>query len=191
MIYTKTGDNGTTALFGGRRVSKSVVRMEVIGCVDELNSHIGLIRALLAKLKTNSENEEFEKIIESLNQTQKDLLQVGADLATSYSTKASFQKNIDRIALDQVTRLEKEIDDMEKLLPKLKYFILPGGDEIASSVQIARAICRRAERNAVRLTKGAKVNENILKYLNRLSDWFFVSARFVNYKLEVEEEVWK
>jgi len=177
-IYTKNGDNGKTSLFGGRRVSKSIVRLEVIGCIDELNALLGLINAKTKELP------EIQRI-------QSELLQIGADIATPYSVRSSFQKSIQRLSSKEVQVLEKEIDKFEKELPKLTHFILPGGHEIASILQFARAVARRAERNAVRLEKGAKVNPNVLKYLNRLSDWLFVAARWINFKTKTEEIIWK
>ncbi len=192
-IYTKTGDGGETSLYGGRRVSKSIVRLEVVGCVDELNSILGII---VSKMKEfESIQAEFEKInadvLEKLEHVQNDLFQIGSDVATSYAVRGSFQKTIDRISLKQVNRLEREIDSFEKQLNALRYFILPGGHEIAALLQFARTVARRAERNAVRLSKGAKTNPYVLQYLNRLSDWLFVLARFVNLKTETEEIIWK
>lgn len=183
-IYTKTGDEGTTSLLGGRRVSKSIVRFEAIGCLDELNSILGII---ISQIGTK---EKLSSLKEYLPRIQSELLSVGSDLATPYSASSTFQKSIERIPEDFTKRLESEIDQMTKKLPKLRYFILPGGQNQASQLQLARAVARRAERNVVRLTKGAKVNPEILKYLNRLSDWLFVAARWVNVMTRTEEKIW-
>ena len=190
-IYTKKGDKGTTSLYGGRRVSKSIVRLEVIGCLDELNSLIGLLIAKLEQDTAMKKNNELSALAEKLTRVQGELLQLGADIATPFSASSTFQKNIDRIGTEAITQLEKEIDKTEKELPKLKFFILPGGSEPAAIAQLARAVTRRAERNAVRLTKGAKLNPNVLKYLNRLSDWLFVMARYANSKTGQKEVKWE
>ena len=169
-IYTKKGDKGSTSLYGGRRVSKSIVRLEVIGCIDELNSLLGLINSKLKDEQKTWTDKSFT-LTNRIERIQGELLQVGADIATPYSASTTFQKNIDR-------------------LPKLRYFIIPGGSETASIAQLARAMTRRAERNAVRLTKGAKLNPNVLKYLNRLSDWLFITARYINKNSGEKDKIW-
>jgi cob(I)alamin adenosyltransferase len=190
-IYTKKGDKGTTSLLGGARVSKSIVRLEVLGCLDEANSTIGLLRSKLNSIgKKTKHDESFSLLNIELKEIQKSLLSIGADIATPYSASSTFQKRIDRIGAEFAKEIEEKIDLMEKTLPSLKYFILPGGSELASIAQIARSVIRRAERNTVRLNKGAKVNPNILMYLNRLSDYFFVLSRYLNRLTKIEEEVW-
>ena len=185
-LYTKTGDKGQTSILGGRRVSKSIVRLEVIGCLDELNGQLGLI---VAKLKI-AEIESVGGLPENLERIQGELFELGADIATPFNASTSLQKSISRIPAKYIIKLEKEIDETDDKLKPLKNFILPGGHEIAAELQIARAITRRAERNLVRLQKGAKINENTLKYLNRLSDWLFAQARLVNTVTKTEEVVW-
>lgn len=187
-IYTKKGDKGTTSLLGGARVSKSIVRLEVLGCLDETNSIIGFLRSKLSKNTRNG--KVYLQLDGELKEIQKNLLSIGSDIATPYSASSTFQKRIDRINDNLIKELEKSIDLMEKSLPSLKYFILPGGSELASVAQIIRSVVRRSERNTVRLEKGAKVNPNILAYLNRLSDYFFVLSRFLNKNEKVKEEIW-
>lgn len=191
-IYTKKGDKGNTSLFGGRKVSKSIVRLEVIGCLDELNSIIGMaIAELSEKQKKTQEKAPENEVSAKLERIQGEILQVGSDIATPYSASTSFQKNIARIDHEPIARLEKEIDEMEANLPKLRYFILPGGSKASSIIQLARAVTRRAERNTVRLGKGAKVNPQVLTYLNRLSDWLFIYARYLNQAQKEPERIWR
>lgn len=179
-IYTKTGDKGETSLFGGTRVSKSHERVEVYGSVDELNSWVGLI---VAKLDHKEKKEFLMKI-------QSDLFVLGGNLA-GWKTDLAPLKT-------RVTEMEVEIDAMETQLQELKNFILPGGTELSATVHIARSITRRVERQTVRLfeVKSQKSGVNgqekevILQYLNRLSDLFFVLARFINKKADVSDVIW-
>jgi len=176
-VYTKTGDSGITSLFGGQRIEKDSVRIEAYGHVDELNSQIGVI--LVGNLP--------KEIAQKLTRIQKELFVLGADLATPPKVKTKIQ----RINKSYVTRLEREIDQWDKMLPKLQNFILPGGGEIGAKLHLARTITRRAERAVVNLNHQEKVNKNAQIYLNRLSDWLFVLARYVN-KLEgAKENIWK
>ncbi len=177
-IYTKTGDKGETGLFGGDRVAKDTPRIEAYGTVDELNSLIGIIRALrLGK-----------KIDRVLLEIQNDLFVLGADLATR---KANKRLLIPRISRSHIASVEKAIDSFQLLLPPLKVFILPGGTAAASHLHYARTVCRRAERSAVRLSRTEEINESILVYLNRLSDLFFVLARYANRTGKKKETEWR
>lgn len=185
-IYTKKGDKGMTSLLGGSRISKSAARFEVLGGLDEANSIIGLLRSKLRKEKIKG----LKTLDSELKTIQGNLLFIGSDIATPFSASPSFQKRIKRISPDLVKVLEKRIDEMEKQLPELKFFILPGGSEAASLCQLARAIVRRTERNAVRLNRNEKVNPNVLIYLNRLSDYLFVLSRDLNKLGKTKEEVW-
>ncbi len=167
-IYTKTGDKGKTSLFGGRRVSKNNLIIEVLGEIDELNSAIGVALAELSiKYKVLSINKELIEI-------QKDLFEIGALIANP----SSASKNLP----GRISTLEKMIDELTKELPELSNFILPGGNRAGSILHFARSVCRRAERKAVALSEKEKVDQNILSYFNRLSDLIFVFARFINYK---------
>ncbi|KKP38766.1 MAG: ATP/cobalamin adenosyltransferase [Candidatus Peregrinibacteria bacterium GW2011_GWF2_33_10] len=166
-IYTKTGDQGQTSLFGGKRVSKDDLRVECYGTVDELNSFLGLAKSFLDK------NSLIQKKLENL---QNDLLRLGSDLATPLEQK---NLNIKRIDIEDVENLEKWIDEMDKILKPLNKFILPGGSSAESAIHCARSICRKAERRLVTLMRTEKINDQALKYLNRLSDALFTLARFL------------
>jgi cob(I)alamin adenosyltransferase len=176
-IYTKTGDAGTTSLFGGKRVDKDSLRIEAYGNVDELNSQIGVILA----------NNPPTVVVRKLTRIQKELFVLGSNLATPRDVKIKIPK----VTKSYIIRLEKEIDLWEKSLPKLKNFILPGGSKIASYSHLARSITRRTERSVVALASQEKINPNAQIYLNRLSDWLFVLARFVNKLENVKEIEWK
>ena len=165
-IYTKTGDKGDTALGDGSRVSKDSERVNAYGNVDELNASIGIVK--------NFANQEMNEI---LSEIQNDLFDLGADLCVPDEIKS--QKKL-RISSNQVKKLESNIDFMNKTLQPLKSFILPGGSKAASFMHLSRTICRRAERSLVSLNRNEKINENALKYLNRLSDWLFVASRLDN-----------
>jgi len=170
-IYTKTGDSGETSLFGGKRVKKYDLRIESYGTIDELNSHIGLIR----------DQKIDESSFKNLIKIQNELFSIGAMLATPQekeklkSGKNRLQSTI--IDEDQIAFLELEIDIMESTLKPMTSFILPGGYPLVSMCHIARCVCRRAERITVQLNEEQGVNTNILTYLNRLSDYLFVLAR--------------
>lgn len=176
-IYTKTGDNGETSLFGGKRVRKDALRIEAYGTVDELNSILGIVRAL-------KPSKEIEKMLSSL---QSDLFILGADLATPLEHKSSY---IPRIKKSSITKLEKTIDSIEKKLTPLKVFILPGGSLVAAHLHFARTVCRRAERKVVLLSHSEKLGGDVLVYLNRLSDLLFVLARYANFIDGKEELMW-
>ena len=183
-IYTKTGDKGTTALFGGTRVPKYHVRIESYGTVDELNSHLGLIRD--QKIET--------RYREILIQVQDNLFTLGAILATNPEKavlKSGKQRlNIPKIEEEDITLLENEMDRMNESLPTMTHFVLPGGHPIVSYCHIARCVCRRAERLATLLHEQEPTDERVLKYLNRLSDYLFVLARKLSFDLQAEEIPW-
>jgi len=178
-IYTKTGDKGTTSLIGGTKVLKSDLRIEAYGTVDELNSYIGLCRDLLI-------DEPSKK---NLQEIQDRLFTIGSSLACD-PEKEPKMKTPD-LKEDDVILLEKEIDRMNEVLPEMKNFILPGGHASVSHLHIARCICRRAERCCVRLETETKESGIVIKYLNRLSDYLFVLARYVSHLLKAEEILWK
>jgi len=183
-IYTKTGDQGTTALFGGTRVPKHHIRIESYGTVDELNSYVGLV--------CDQDIDSHYK--EVLNQIQHDLFTVGAILATD-PEKAVLKSgqerlNIERSDTASITALETEMDTMNTALPPMTHFVLPGGHQTVSFCHIARCVCRRAERLAVALNDLEPIDPQVLKYLNRLSDYFFVLARKLTKDLQAEEVKW-
>lgn len=177
-IYTKTGDKGDTSLFGGQRVPKDALRIEAYGTVDELNSVLGIVRA-------DNKQNEIDSIIDRV---QKELFDLGADLATPRSQNS---KSIKRIEAKDSKHLEKEIDQLEEHLKPLKTFILPGGSPVAARLHFARTVCRRAERSVVRLSRNEDIGEGITIYLNRLSDLLFVLARYANHTAGVSETKWK
>lgn len=178
-IYTKTGDKGRTSLIGGTKVSKSDLRIESYGTIDELNSFIGLL----------GDSIQEEQIKNFLREIQDRLFTVGSSLASD--PEKAPQMKIPDLKGEDVSLLEKEIDQMEAQLEPMKSFILPGGHPTVSTAHIVRCICRRAERACVRLGSASSVEPLILIYLNRLSDYFFVLARYIAYRLQISEIPWK
>jgi cob(I)alamin adenosyltransferase len=183
-VYTKTGDNGTTALFGGTRVPKDHIRIESYGTVDELNSYIGLIR-------DQEINSHYKDI---LIEIQDRLFTIGAILATPPEKEVMKNgelrlKNLGIIETD-IELLEKEIDTMEESLPPMTHFVLPGGHQTVSYCHITRCVCRRAERLSVQLSHNEPVVKIAIKYLNRLSDYLFVLARKLSVDLKADEVKW-
>lgn len=176
-IYTKTGDKGFTSLIGGTRVPKYDLRIEAYGTVDELNSYIGLIR--------DQEITAHDKQI--LKQIQDRLFTIGATLAADPERSKMV---IPDLHSEDIDLLEQEMDNMDKQLPPLRHFILPGGDNIISFCHIARCVCRRAERLSVHLAEDSKVEEKVIMYLNRLSDYLFVLARKVGNERNIAENEW-
>lgn len=178
-IYTRTGDKGTTGLFGGDRVSKAEARISAYGTVDETNSFLGLARAHLTDALFASATQQLARI-------QDELFVVGADLATPLEAKPF----VPRITEPFIKALETDIDCLENDLPPLKQFILPTGIPGAATLHIARTVCRRAERLAVDAASAEELNPLVLQYLNRLSDLLFVMARWVNLKAGVGDTAW-
>jgi cob(I)alamin adenosyltransferase len=176
-IYTKTGDEGQTALFGGKRLPKSHLRIECYGTVDELNSFLGLVR-------DSSQDSHIRSI---LFEVQNRLFDLGANLATD----PEKQLPIPTLTNTDIQLLENEIDAMESTLPQLKNFILPGGHVVVSYCHVARCVCRRAERLVVALSMEENVAAEVLQYLNRLSDYLFVLARKLGQQVGAEEVIWK
>lgn len=185
-IYTKTGDQGETGLFGADRVDKDSLRVHLIGEVDELNAHLGLCRAQMEAALVDEKESALAEIEELLQELQMELFDLGADLATPLDAEVEVR----RIDEEDISQLEKWIDEMDRRVPRLKNFILPGGGELGAQLHIARAVCRRAERFAVALSGTQDIGEHILVYLNRFSDLMFVTARFVNNELSAPEEKW-
>jgi cob(I)alamin adenosyltransferase len=183
-IYTKTGDNGTTALFGGTRVPKHHIRIESYGTVDELNSYLGLIR-------DQAIDNHYKDILIHI---QDRLFTVGAILATD-PEKAILKNgkerlNIPKISNEDIELLEHEMDTMNEALPPMTHFVLPGGHQTVSFCHIARCVCRRAERLATALNDSEPINGRTIMYLNRLSDYLFVLARKLTYDLQANEIKW-
>lgn len=179
-IYTKTGDKGTTSLIGGTKVSKSHLRIEAYGTVDELNSYIGLCRDLI-------QDESSRNILKEI---QDRLFTIGSSLACDPEKEPKMK--IPELKEDDIVLLEKEMDQMNETIPPMKNFILPGGHITVSHLHIARCICRRAERCCVKLEANKEEIELVvIKYLNRLSDYLFVLSRYIAHQLKAEEITWK
>lgn len=178
-IYTKTGDQGQTSLIGGRRVSKADLRIDAYGTVDELNSWIGLLR-------DQPVNESRKELLKEI---QDRLFTVGASLATD--PEKAVKKAIPDIIQDDITLLEQAMDDMDASLPPLRAFVLPGGHASVSYCHLARTVCRRAERLVIHLSEQSPVDELVIQYMNRLSDYLFVLSRKMTQELGSEEVAWK
>jgi cob(I)alamin adenosyltransferase len=178
-IYTKTGDKGETGLFGGERVSKDSLRISAYGTIDELNSFIGLAI-------TEAKDEGVKK---NLRKIQNQLFVVGSDLATPENEKSN-KLNIKRTPSSFYTDIEKMIDNYDAELEELRNFILPGGSKSAALLHVCRTICRRAEREVVALKNSVTIGENIIIFLNRLSDLLFVLSRFENKVSNHPDIIW-
>jgi len=174
-IYTKTGDEGNTGLFGGERISKDDIRIEAYGTVDELNAHIGVLIAALE-----------EQIPHILPEIQSDLFTIGSQLATKDAAKLMIA-GIDK---KRIAALEQQIDIMDLDLPLLTSFVLPGGHATSALAHVCRTVTRRAERHVVTLSRNETIDQEITIYLNRLSDYFFVLSRYLNYKNGVNDVPW-
>lgn len=185
-IYTKTGDKGTTRLVDGLCVDKSDPRVESYGTVDELNSFVGLLRSEL-KLSSDLQSELTSTVDNELSQIQHQLFNIGSLLATK---NIDILKKLKQVHEVDIGVLEKAIDRMTDQLPELKNFILPTGHKLSSLSHVCRTVCRRAERQ-VSLFKNDEAYFNTIIYLNRLSDYFFTLARFINLKAKVEDVLWK
>lgn len=177
-IYTKTGDKGLTSLFGGKRVPKHHLRIEAYGTVDELNSYIGLIR------DQKIDSDTFNVLIE----IQDRLFTLGSMLATE---PGNDKVKVPQLFEEDIVLLENEIDKMNETLPEMRSFVLPGGHQTVSFCHLARCVCRRAERLAVHLAEVEQVQELIVKYLNRLSDYLFVLSRKLTQDNNAKEIPWK
>jgi cob(I)alamin adenosyltransferase len=179
-IYTKTGDKGKTALIGGTKVPKSHIRIETYGTIDELNSYIGLVNDHISDEAANA----------LLKEIQDRLFTIGSSLACDPEKETKI--SIPDLHATDVTLLEASIDKMNEELPEMKSFILPGGHVAVSTCHIARCVCRRAERLCVGMQEeGLAVEPLVLQYLNRLSDYLFVLARWIGHRLGVPEITWK
>ena len=177
-VYTKTGDKGETSLIGGTRVAKNDIRIEAYGTVDELNSHIGLLRSYIR------EEELLNVIIDIQNQ----LFNIGYFLALDISVSGKKSNiKLDEVSIDT---LEKQIDKMEQALPPLSGFVLPGGHQAVSFCHIARTVCRRAERRVIEMREKYEIDSRIIRYLNRLSDFLFVLSRHLTLYFNIDEIHW-
>lgn len=177
-IYTKTGDQGSTSLFGGKRVLKSDLRIDTYGTVDELNSWIGVLR-------DQPVNQNRSSV---LIEIQDRLFTIGSILATE---PGNAKVKIPALTETDISFLEKEIDTMDSVLPPMRFFVLPGGHQAVSFGHVARTVCRRAERLVIALTQVDPISDLVIKYLNRLSDYLFVLCRMMAHELQATETPWK
>lgn len=178
-IYTKTGDDGTTGLIGGSRVKKYDSRLEAYGTIDELNSVIGVLCSL--ELPVN--------VVGLLNKIQNKLFNIGSLLASD-DKGAAFTANL-AITAENIKDLEDAIDEYQSQLPELTHFIIPGGDFSSAQCHVARTVCRRAERRILEFAEHSKVNTEIIIYINRLSDFFFVLSRKLSSDNKIADVIWK
>lgn len=182
-IYTKTGDKGETSLYGGTRVSKAAARVESYGTLDELNAFIGLAKAEISD----------EKVLSQLQKIQFDLFTVGSEAATPTDKLilANGKNRLDlMISEEEISELEHWMDDLDAELEPLQFFILPSGGKAAASVHVCRTVCRRAERAMVYLNETEEVRPELIKYLNRLSDYLFILARYISKISGEKEDYW-
>lgn len=180
-IYTRTGDQGETGLFGGGRVPKSHIRVEAYGAVDELNAALGVAAANVAD----------EEIRERLERVQQDLFNLGASLATPGAEDASARAGTPPLPLGRIRDMEAWIDAATEETPPLKAFILPGGSRGSAALHLSRTVCRRAERAVVRLSRQDPTDPDVIRYLNRLSDLLFSLARLENHRAGVPDILWR
>jgi cob(I)alamin adenosyltransferase len=178
-LYTRGGDKGETSLYGAARVAKDSLRVDAYGTIDELNSSIGVAVAACG----------HKEISRQLKRIQAELFAAGADLATEFGGKGAAR--VPRIEKKDTERLESMVDELQGRLPRLTTFILPGGSQLAASLHLARAVCRRAERRVVALGRAEKINPEMVPYLNRLSTYLFNAARYANVLEGVKDEAWK
>jgi len=183
-VYTRNGDHGKTSLIGGVKVDKDDLRIDAYGTIDELNSVLGLCISEINKIENKKIKEETIKIFTRI---QNELFNLGSSLSRLDIDKESNFPSIKRV---NIIKLENEIDQYNVKLPELTSFVLPGGSTINALLHLARTICRRAERISVTLMKRTKIDENILPYLNRLSDLFFVFSRWFSHKMNRSENLW-
>ena len=178
MVYTRTGDKGTTGLIGGTRVPKNHIRLDAYGTVDELNAQLGL---LVTYLKDESDHSFVLAV-------QNKLFTVGSHLATDTDKIALKEASV--ISLDDIKMMEQEIDRIDEKLPSLKAFVIPGGSRGAAVCHVCRTVCRRAERTMLSLSESYKISEEVLSYINRLSDYLFVLSRKINVDEKNDEIFW-
>ncbi|MBS1256234.1 MAG: Cob(I)yrinic acid a,c-diamide adenosyltransferase [Deltaproteobacteria bacterium] len=184
-VYTRTGDSGQTGLVGGKRLPKDHPRIEAYGTVDELNSVIGLVLSFLSQKKTSERSLKLKLILEAIQQK---LFDIGSELATLPGDEYEGQIKLQE---EDVAWLEEIIDAMNDELEPLKSFILPGGTPLNSSMHHSRTVCRRAEREVIKLNQVDMVSPEVIKYLNRLSDFLFVAGRWVTETLGEKETLWE
>jgi cob(I)alamin adenosyltransferase len=185
-VYTRTGDKGETALVGGKRVPKDCPRIEAYGTIDELNSIVGLARVFNEEKLAEHDAHRFLDVV--LRKIQDELFDLGSELATPADF---YQPGMYRVSERQVEKIEQLIDECQKSLEPLKSFVLPGGGKVGAYLHQCRTVCRRAEREILRLSRAETISDWPLKYVNRLSDLFFVLSRWISKQTGQEEYLWQ
>ena len=185
-VYTRTGDRGETALVGGKRVPKDSLRIEAYGTIDELNSIVGLARAFNEEKLADGDAHRFLDTM--LRQIQDELFDLGSELATPPDF---FKEGMYRVSEKEIKKIEQLIDECQKELEPLKSFVLPGGGRIGAYLHQCRTVCRSAEREILRLSRAEELSEWPIKYVNRLSDLFFVLSRWISKKTGQDEYLWQ
>lgn len=178
-VYTKTGDKGTTSLIGGTRVKKCDLRIDSYGTVDELNSYLGVLSSYVSEQET----------LDLISEIQNVLFNVGCNLAMGEDFKKELKESV--VAPILIEHVEKRIDKMQDAIPELRSFVIPGGSRSASFAHVCRTVCRRAERLIIALDETSPVDKTLLAYINRLSDYFFVLSRYLNFIENVAEKTWE
>lgn len=192
MVYTRTGDNGTTSLVGGKRVKKYDTRVVAYGTVDELNSHIGLLAEMIALKKNNIKidfdiREQFASSFLQLKRIQNNLFVLQTLLATEND---ETYKKLPQLKEETVSEMEKCIDQMDAKLPKLSSFVIPGGSIESAQAHVARTVCRRGEREIVKLSEKENIDPLLIKFINRTSDYLFVLSRYILLLEKKKENFW-
>jgi len=189
-VYTRTGDKGMTDLIGGERISKADPRLEAYGTTDELSAHIGLLVAMMERdSQEGADRQPLDQERQLLLRAQDNLFVIGSNLATNQATTPLY--DFAKLPDTETAQLEERIDHLMAILPQKQGFILPGGTVTAAQCHVCRTVCRRAERNIIALSQQATVDEQVVRYINRLSDYLFVLAKIINFNTGKSEIIWQ
>lgn len=189
-VYTRTGDKGMTNLIGGERISKADPRLEAYGTTDELSAHIGLLVAMMERdSQEGADRQPLDQERQLLLRAQDNLFVIGSNLATNQATTPLY--DFAKLPDTETAQLEERIDHLMAILPQKQGFILPGGTVTAAQCHVCRTVCRRAERNIIALSQQATVDEEVVRYINRLSDYLFVLAKIINFNTGKSEIIWQ
>ena len=189
-VYTRTGDKGMTDLIGGERISKADPRLEAYGTTDELSAHIGLLVAMMERdSQEGTDRQPLDQERQLLLRAQDNLFVIGSNLATNQATTPLY--DFAKLPDTETAQLEERIDHLMAILPQKQGFILPGGTVTAAQCHVCRTVCRRAERNIIALSQQATVDEQVVRYINRLSDYLFVLAKIINFNTGKSEIIWQ
>ena len=189
-VYTRTGDKGMTDLIGGERISKADPRLEAYGTTDELSAHIGLLVAMMERDSLEgADRQPLDQERQLLLRAQDNLFVIGSNLATNQATTPLY--DFAKLPDTETAQLEERIDHLMAILPQKQGFILPGGTVTAAQCHVCRTVCRRAERNIIALSQQATVDEQVVRYINRLSDYLFVLAKIINFNTGKSEIIWQ